>query len=98
LLGGSPEEENSIGHAASFPAAELPLRVLVAEDNPVNQKLATKVLEKFGCRVEMAVDGKQAVEKWREAGYDLILMDCQMPELDGYEATALIRRLEESLG
>jgi CheY-like chemotaxis protein len=98
LLGGSTEKENSNGHAASFPAAELPLRVLVAEDNPVNQKLATRVLEKFGCRVEMAVDGKQAVEKWRESGYDLILMDCQMPELDGYEATAVIRRLEESLG
>lgn len=76
----------------------LDVRVLVAEDNPVNQKLACRVLEKLGCRVDLAANGRQAIESWRSNSYHLILMDCQMPELDGYEATSEIRRTEESTG
>jgi signal transduction histidine kinase/ActR/RegA family two-component response regulator len=69
-------------------------RILVAEDNPVNRRIILSLLEKLGCNVETAVNGTEALQKWRERPYDLILMDCQMPELDGYEATTAIRRDE----
>ncbi|MDX1983131.1 MAG: PAS domain-containing protein [Bryobacteraceae bacterium] len=78
--------------------SQLNLKVLVAEDNQVNQKLARKVLEKLGCRVDLAVNGLEAIRNWKAGKYDLILMDCQMPELDGYEATIEIRRAEQASG
>jgi PAS domain S-box-containing protein len=68
--------------------------VLVAEDNPVNQLVATRLLERRGLSVDHAADGREAVAKYLEGEYELIFMDCQMPELDGYHATAEIRRLE----
>ncbi len=69
-------------------------RVLVVEDNIVNQRLAARLLQKLGCSVDVAADGGEAVEMAARISYDAILMDCQMPEMDGYEATAQIRNNE----
>jgi CheY-like chemotaxis protein len=98
-----------MGHgAAAVPAREpvaapLPglggrLRVLVAEDNAVNQRLATRLLEKRGHRVVVCGNGREAVAAVNEEPFDVVLMDIQMPEMDGFEATAAIRAHEEQSG
>jgi two-component system, sensor histidine kinase and response regulator len=75
---------------------EQEIRVLLAEDNAINRKLAATLLGKAGCRVDVACNGREAVDKWRQGEYDAVFMDCQMPEMDGYEATQAIRALEKS--
>ena len=74
------------------------LRVLVAEDNPVNQLLATRLLEKRGHRVVMTANGREALAALEKEGFDLVLMDVQMPEMDGLEATTVLREREKRKG
>jgi two-component system, sensor histidine kinase len=70
------------------------LKVLVVEDNDVSQEVAATILKKLGCRVELAMNGNQAIDMITANSYDLIFMDCQMPGMDGFEATSEIRRRE----
>jgi PAS domain S-box-containing protein len=78
------------------PDASPELRILLAEDNPVNRMVALKSLKKFGFRADVAENGQEALTRIKEQVYDVILMDCQMPVLDGYGATRAIREMERS--
>ncbi len=77
-------------------AARLHLHVLLVEDNPINQEVATTILRSLGCSADLAENGREAVQAVRRNEYDLILMDCEMHEMDGYVATRQIRAYENS--
>jgi signal transduction histidine kinase/CheY-like chemotaxis protein len=83
--------------AAGVSASPLSLRILLAEDNLVNQKVAMGMLGKMGHRVTLATNGLEALDQWRHGDFDLILMDVQMPDMNGLRATMQIRR-EEAIG
>jgi two-component system, sensor histidine kinase len=88
-----------IAMSAADPADGSPvLRVLAAEDNPTNQLVLTTIMQIFGMDLTLAADGQEAVEAWRHGAYDLILMDIQMPVLDGVAATRRIRAEEAAEG
>lgn len=68
------------------------LRVLLADDNEVNQKVTTHLLKRCGAKVHCVSNGREVLESLREADFDVVLMDCQMPELDGFETTKRLRK------
>jgi signal transduction histidine kinase/CheY-like chemotaxis protein len=91
-----PRKEPAPSASIATPAGGL--KILLVEDNAVNQKLARRLLENAGHSVTCAGDGKQALEAWESASFDLVLMDIQMPVMDGLEATAEMRRREKLSG
>ena len=87
-------ESSDVDNGSAFTGA----LVLIAEDQPVNQEVARCMVETFGCYVEVASNGQEALDALSKTPYDLVLMDCQMPELDGYAATRIFRERETQTG
>ena len=91
-----PSGRAELGDEIEAARSDLNLRVLVAEDHPVNQEIIGEHLRSFGCRLDVVGNGREAVSAFNAHNYDLIIMDCQMPGVDGFEATRLIRKRESS--
>ncbi len=94
----SSDETSDKRYASSFEAIKdkkQKVSILVVDDNIVNQKVAIGTLKKFGCQIDVAANGLEAVELLKKRSFDLVLMDCQMPVMDGYEAAKQIRILEK---
>ncbi|HYM34232.1 MAG TPA: response regulator, partial [Steroidobacteraceae bacterium] len=102
LLLNSPQKSSSAPiitrHQLRANRARVQRHVLMVDDNLVNQKVGKAILERLGYRVDLATTGVEAVAAWEKTRYDAILMDCQMPEMDGYQATREIRRRENGIG
>ncbi len=94
---GQDFEAPGVGSAdVAAPLPPLPCHILLAEDQPVNQEVALAMLQELGCSADIAENGRDAVAAFGRSTYDLVLMDCQMPEMSGFEATERIRELEAS--
>jgi CheY-like chemotaxis protein/HPt (histidine-containing phosphotransfer) domain-containing protein len=99
LMGRPPDKTDLVTrHSLSETRLPASTRILLAEDNPVNQEVVCLMLESLGCGADVADDGRQALQALLTKEYDLVLMDCQMPVLDGFEATAEIRKRERETG
>ncbi|MEJ2154346.1 MAG: response regulator [Desulfobacteraceae bacterium] len=94
----APEPKKGLTPKDQETACRRKIRVLLVEDNFINQKVAIFMLEKMGYQVDFAANGLEALDALNKSSYELVLMDCQMPEMDGYEATAAIRENERQTG
>jgi CheY-like chemotaxis protein len=97
-MGRLPKDQSRLVTRHSIHKNQKNLRILLAEDNPVNQKLAVHILERWGFIVSVANNGQEAADLVEKEQFDLVLMDVQMPVMGGYEATGLIREREKSTG